>query len=409
MINRQFRSEWQDSHGDSQPGSRPKRGMPLWASRSQRSASTRPNRDAPSDPRTRTGRSAGVLLIALVFASFLTGCMTKVGSTRSDYAPPSTVSARTIFATGQLPPDVELEHLRYARSAPAMLRRAWLELKLKKPEASLDSSAQVLYAATKPTANEESFARYLRSEAFRVQGNKGRGTFDRDRARELALDPELQRRLLPEVQAPRREGPVWGRLAVQRRSTWRPLPPNRSNLDPMQRPSRVTIHHSAMYFRDTRPRAAAAQIGRIQREHMQNRGYGDIGYHFLIDPSGRVWEGRELRYQGAHASGDNNIGNIGICLLGNFIQRHRDGQGPTNAQVRSMEHLVVQMMQRYRFGGDAVYCHSDFKNTACPGPRMRPIVKRFARQLQARLANQPPGEPGRRRGAAAFASEEEDE
>lgn len=339
----------------------------------------------------------------------MTGCMTRVGPTRSTYTAPTTVSARSIFATGQLPPETEVEHLRYARSAPAMLRRAWLELKLRKPEASLDSSAQVLYAAAKPTANEESFARYLRSEAFRMQGNKGRGTFDRDRARELALDPELQRRLLPEVQAPRQERPTWGRLAVQRRSTWRPLPPNRGNLDPMQRPRRVTIHHSAMYFRDTRPRAAAAQIGKIQREHMRNRGYGDIGYHFLIDPSGRVWEGRELRYQGAHASGDNNIGNIGICLLGNFIQRHRDGQGPTDAQVRSMEQLVVQMMQRYRFGGDAVYCHSDFKNTACPGPRMKPIVRRFARQLQARLADRERGLRGQRPGPAAVVTEEDDE
>ena len=115
---------------------------------------------------------------------------------------------------------------------------------------------------------------------------------------------------------------------------------------------------------------------------MNNRGYGDIGYHFLIDPSGRVWEGRELRWQGAHASGDNNIGNIGICLLGNFV-RERNGQGPTSDQIRSMEQLVVSLMQRYRMRPSALYCHSDFKSTACPGPRMAPIVKQFAQQLKA--------------------------
>ena len=44
----------------------------------------------------------------------------------------------------------------------------------------------------------------------------------------------------------------------------------------------------------------------------------------------------------------------------------------------------MQMMRHYRFGGGALFCHSDFKNTACPGPRMQPIVRQFAQQLLAR-------------------------
>jgi len=35
----------------------------------------------------------------------------------------------------------------------------------------------------------------------------------------------------------------------------------------------------------------------IQRDHMDAKGWGDIGYHFRIDPSGRVLEGRELLWQ----------------------------------------------------------------------------------------------------------------
>ena len=88
-----------------------------------------------------------------------------------------------------------------------------------------------------------------------------------------------------------------------------------------------------------------------------------------------------MRYQGAHASGSNNIGNIGVCLLGNFV-RQKQGQGPTSAQIESMEGLVMQMMQHYGFGGESLFCHSDFKNTACPGTRMQPIVRLFARQLK---------------------------
>jgi hypothetical protein len=347
--------------------------------------------------------ASGTLLLLILT---LGGCLSTVRQTRPTYTEPSTVSGRTIFAKGQLAPEIEVQHLANARTAAALLRRSWLELQLQQPQAALDTSSQVLYAAKKPSANDESFARYLRAEALRAQGNQDRGNFDRNRARDLALDPELQRRLLPAVLSPApSRRPAWGQVAIEPRASWQPLGPNRSNLDRMQRPRRITIHHSAMYFRDTRPRAAAAQIGKIQREHMQNRNYGDIGYHFLIDPSGRIWEGRQLRYQGAHASGSNNIGNIGICLLGNFMRQPNDGQGPTSAQVQSMERLVTQMMRRYNFGGDALFCHSDFKNTACPGPRMQPIVKQLAKQLQARLA----GLNRRETGARPTLAEEQDE
>jgi len=61
-----------------------------------------------------------------------------------------------------------------------------------------------------------------------------------------------------------------------------------------------------------------------------------------------------------------------------------DSQGPTAAQVRSMEQLVVQLMRGYGIDGNALFCHSDFKNTECPGPRMRPIVQRLAQRLQER-------------------------
>ncbi len=328
-----------------------------------------------------------VLCLALLASFTWTSCAGPMPTRgkRPTYEPPTAVSGSITFAPSLLDPEVEADHLASARGAPALMRRAWLELLLRRPESALDTAAEVLYGPDRPSAHEEAFARYLRAEAFRLQGFAERGAYDLERARTLALDPELQRRLRPEPLPPAVAGVPWGHLAVEPRDGWAGQSAARRNLDPMTRPTRVTIHHSAMYFRDTRPRACAAQIARIQKEHMQNRGYGDIGYHFLIDPSGRVWEGRELRWQGAHASGDNNVGNIGICLLGNFV-RQRSGQGPTEAQVRAMEQLVVQLMQHYRFGPDALFCHSDFKPTECPGPRMTPIVKQLARELRARGA-----------------------
>ena len=86
--------------------------------------------------------------------------------------------------------------------------------------------------------------RYLRAEAFDRQGLRERGAYDRRRARELALDPALQGLLGPVASAApsSTSGLPWGPLEVVPRSSWSQLSPDRSNLDPMQQPTRVTIH-----------------------------------------------------------------------------------------------------------------------------------------------------------------------
>ncbi|MFK7740994.1 MAG: peptidoglycan recognition family protein [Planctomycetota bacterium] len=330
------------------------------------------------------------LLLAMLLLP-LSGCadLRGDGSWRSApaaYAPPSPVAVHTTFAEGSnitdgtLSPEDELLYLDRMDSTPAAIRRAWLLMRLGRMQAALDSTAQVLYAPTRPSAHDESFARYLRAEVLHRTGRPEHAAYDRERARELALDPTLQRLLAQPSSTTRRTTSAWGSLAVQPRTSWSQLAADPSNLSKMQQPTRVTIHHSAVYFRGTNANAAATQIARIQHEHMRGRGYGDIGYHFLIDPSGRIWEGRKLQWQGAHASGSNNVGNVGICLLGNFV-RDGGGQKPTPGQIDAMQDLVEGLMDRYRLAGDALFCHSDFKATACPGPRMRPIVRQLARLL----------------------------
>jgi hypothetical protein len=172
-------------------------------------------------------------------------------------------------------------------------------------------------------------------------------------------------------------------IAILPRTTWSARNPNRGNMDPMGKVTRVTIHHSAILLRDDRQSACSAQLQVIQRDHMGARGYGDIGYHFLIDPSGRIWQGRDLRWQGAHAKGEHNVGNIGICLLGNFMPG-KDGQKPNKEQLQAMERLVVHLLGRFGLQGDDLFCHSHFRNTECPGPLVEPVVARLQRTLQQR-------------------------
>lgn len=297
------------------------------------------------------------------------------------YGPPTAVSVPLTLAPPAMDPELELEELARFHTTPALLRTAWLELQQRRPDRTLDATAEVLYGLTKPSTNDESFARYLRAEAYAQQGKPERGRYDRERAAELASDMDLRQLLADSAPREATAPAADPNLVVQPRSAWQAGPPDRTNVEPMTAVQRATIHHSAMYFRDTRPATCATQIQLIQRDHMRNRTYGDIGYHFLIDPSGRIWQGRDLRYQGAHASGDNNIGNVGICLLGNFV-RGRGGQGPTAGQVQAMRRLVADLMARYRFGPERIYCHSDFKVTECPGALMEPVVAQMVRDLR---------------------------
>lgn len=313
----------------------------------------------------------------------LAACTGVTPRKQTGFQPPVSVAYAVTMAPPSMDPEEEIQLLARARTTPALLRMAWLQLGQGRAQHAIDATAEVIYGAVKPSTNDEAFARYLRAEAFARAGHPERGTFDRQRAAELAIDVDL-RRLLADA-LPKRAGEVAPvasvDLIVQPRSSWNARGPDKGNVEPMGAVNRVTIHHSAMYFRDTRPTTCGAQIHMIQRDHMSNRGYGDIGYHYLIDPSGRIWQGRDLRYQGAHASGSNNVGNVGICLLGNFV-KGKKGHGPTTAQVQAMRQLVGAVMKRYRFGPDAVYCHSDFKVTECPGALMEPVVAQMVRDLQ---------------------------
>ena len=93
--------------------------------------------------------------------------------------------------------------------------------------------------------------------------------------------------------------------------------------------------------------------------------YGDIGYHFVIDPYGRVLEGRDLTFQGAHARGDNNVKNVGICLIGNFDQTK-----PSEAALTALRRLVDDVRSKYRIPRTLVYGHRDLRGTRCPGENL---------------------------------------
>ena len=157
--------------------------------------------------------------------------------------------------------------------------------------------------------------------------------------------------------APSAEG-FGAAIARTRWTRARPVPRLMNRMTPVRY---ITIHHDGMQpFYGTSVATVAARLEFIRRGH-RGKGWGDIGYHFAVDRSGRVWQCRPTSWQGAHVK-NHNPGNIGIVALGNF-----DEQQPSEAQVNAVRQQVRLMQQKYRVPVSRVKTHKEWAVTACPG------------------------------------------
>ena len=142
---------------------------------------------------------------------------------------------------------------------------------------------------------------------------------------------------------------------------------------------RITVHHDGMPPVDLRSSAeVASRIDMIRQSH-QRRGWGDIGYHYIVDASGTVWEGRPLSWQGAHVA-NQNPGNLGVLVLGNF-----QAQTPTGAQLSALDRFIASRLEAYRLGVSSVVTHQELAPTECPGRALQAYMS-STRRPSGRLA-----------------------
>lgn len=144
-------------------------------------------------------------------------------------------------------------------------------------------------------------------------------------------------------------------------------------LNPMLPVKYITVHHDGMSpFLAKDERSSAARVELIRTGH-RGKGWGDIGYHYVVDRGGRVWEGRDIKYQGAHVK-ECNENNLGICCLGNF-----DEQSPSDEQVAALEKLLNVMMNKYGVSVSRVKTHQEWApaHTACPGRSLQAEMRQM--------------------------------
>lgn len=156
------------------------------------------------------------------------------------------------------------------------------------------------------------------------------------------------------------------------RSSWALGSPNLSEMDRMLPPRYVTIHHDGMTpFWGLTEAETKARLELIRNGH-RGKGWGDIGYHYVVDRCGNVWQGRDVtRWQGAHVK-NRNENNVGVMCLGNFVE-----QRPSEAQVEALNRTVAQLRVCYRIPAANVYTHREWPGaqTACPGDGLQAKVR----------------------------------
>lgn len=132
--------------------------------------------------------------------------------------------------------------------------------------------------------------------------------------------------------------------------------------------TRITVHHDALDSSSVSSRSdAVRRMQTIRQGHITRKpdAFADIGYHFVIDPHGNIWEGRNLYYQGAHVKGQNE-NNMGIMVMGNF-----EFQRPTPAALNALDSFVAQQMRRYNVVMSRVKTHQEMAPTECPGRNLQ--------------------------------------
>jgi N-acetyl-anhydromuramyl-L-alanine amidase AmpD len=112
-------------------------------------------------------------------------------------------------------------------------------------------------------------------------------------------------------------------------------------------------------------RPTREKVAEVRRWHVQDRGWKDIGYHFLIDRAGTLAEGRPIDQVGAHTAG-HNTGTIGVCLFGGFGSAATDNffDNFTQEQDKALRDVLKTLSSTYPI--KKVSGHNEYAAKACP-------------------------------------------
>ena len=125
----------------------------------------------------------------------------------------------------------------------------------------------------------------------------------------------------------------------------------------MREIDKIIVHCTAT------PEGRHTTVEDVRRWHL-DRGWSDIGYHFLIYLDGSVHAGRPVEKPGAHTRGHNKE-SIGIAYVGGIDKVNFKAK---DTRTEEQKDALVDMLEYFKIAHpDAViHGHRDFANKACP-------------------------------------------
>ena len=104
-------------------------------------------------------------------------------------------------------------------------------------------------------------------------------------------------------------------------------------------------------------------VDTIRQWHRQ-RGFSDVGYHYIIHPNGQIDDGRDVNVAGAHCSGHNSH-SIGIAYIGGMTADNKSAKDTrTDEQRKAIKRLLRALRSIYPKA--KIHGHRDFAAKACP-------------------------------------------
>jgi hypothetical protein len=129
-------------------------------------------------------------------------------------------------------------------------------------------------------------------------------------------------------------------------------------------PVRITIHHEGVRFE--KGQNAPEHIKDVQVWGMgPERNWTDIPYHFLIDPDGNIYEGRNVFTEGETATDYNPSGHLLLTCMGNFEE-----QEISEEQLDALIRLTAYSCRKYQISPETIASHKDYAETLCPGKNL---------------------------------------
>ncbi len=105
----------------------------------------------------------------------------------------------------------------------------------------------------------------------------------------------------------------------------------------------------------------------------KERGFSDIGYHYVIRLDGTIETGRPVEQIGSHTKGHNR-NSIGICYIGGT---EKDCKTPKDTRTTQQREALQQLCKQLKaeYPNATIHGHSEFANKACPSFDVKQWIK----------------------------------